>query len=190
MINDFAGGAPFEARKGSHLRVRESVLKQTNPSKSHDGFRDEVVAAARGWIGTPYRHQASLKGAGCDCLGLVRGVWREVLGEEPEAVPAYSPDWAEASGVEALAEAAFRHLNLVEGLRFQAGDVVLFRWKPHLPAKHAGIATGVDTMVHAQDGIAVSEVAMSAWWVRRVAGVYRFPLRLATASQSTSPASG
>ena len=28
------------------------------------------------WIGTPYRHQASLKGVGCDCLGLVRGVWR------------------------------------------------------------------------------------------------------------------
>ena len=161
---------------------------------------EKVVAAARGWIGTPYRHQASLRGVGCDCLGLVRGVWREVLGDEPEAVPAYSPDWAEASGEEALAEAASRHLVLVEGSRFQAGDVVLFRWKPHLPAKHAGIATGVDTMVHAQDGVAVSEVALSAWWVRRVAGVYRFPpsprlrragpLRLATASQSTSPASG
>ena len=38
------------------------------------------VASARGWLGTPYHHQASLKGVGCDCLGLLRGVWREVIG--------------------------------------------------------------------------------------------------------------
>jgi len=37
---------------------------------------DEVVAAARAWLGTPYRHRASVRGAGCDCLGLLRGVWR------------------------------------------------------------------------------------------------------------------
>ena len=64
--------------------------------------RAEIVAAARSWIGTPYRHQASLRGVGCDCLGLLRGVWREVVGDEPEAAPAYSRDWAEASGREAL----------------------------------------------------------------------------------------
>lgn len=45
--------------------------------------RDALVAEARSWIGTSYRHQASVKGVGCDCLGLVRGVWRACLGEEP-----------------------------------------------------------------------------------------------------------
>ena len=49
--------------------------------------REVIVAAARRWIGTPYRHQASLIHVGCDCLGLVRGVWREVIGDEPEAAP-------------------------------------------------------------------------------------------------------
>ncbi|MFL5163197.1 MAG: peptidase P60, partial [Microvirga sp.] len=43
-----------------------------------------ILAEARSWIGTPYRHQASLKGIGCDCLGLLRGVWRGVMGREPE----------------------------------------------------------------------------------------------------------
>ena len=43
-----------------------------------------IVAEARSWIGTPYRHQTSVKGIGCDCLGLVRGVWRACLGREPE----------------------------------------------------------------------------------------------------------
>jgi cell wall-associated NlpC family hydrolase len=28
--------------------------------------RDVIVAQARSWLGTPYRHQASLKGVGCD----------------------------------------------------------------------------------------------------------------------------
>jgi NlpC/P60 family putative phage cell wall peptidase len=39
--------------------------------------RTEVVAAARGWIGTPYRHQARLKGVGVDCIGLVICVARD-----------------------------------------------------------------------------------------------------------------
>jgi NlpC/P60 family putative phage cell wall peptidase len=136
---------------------------------------DRVVAAAREWLGTPYRHQASLKHVGCDCLGLVRGVWRECLGEEPELPPAYSADWAEATGGEALAEAAQRHLITVADRQFVAGDILLFRWKPHLPAKHAGIATGPFSMVHAQDGASVSEVALSPWWLRRLAFVCRFP---------------
>ena len=78
-----------------------------------------LVAAARAWIGTPYVHQASLKGAGCDCLGLLRGVWREVVGPEPEAMPAYSPDWAEATGRETLYETLSRYLPEipVDGIR-------------------------------------------------------------------------
>ncbi|MFS8182119.1 hypothetical protein ACMG4P_11260 [Pseudovibrio denitrificans] len=66
---------------------------------------NEVVALARGWLGTPYHHQASVKGAGCDCLGLVRGIWRELYGSEPQEIPAYSPDWGEVGKRETLLEA-------------------------------------------------------------------------------------
>jgi hypothetical protein len=55
------------------------------------------LAETRDWIGTPYQHQTSLKGVGCDCLGLVRGVWRAVIGAEPERAPPYAPGWAEAA---------------------------------------------------------------------------------------------
>ena len=74
------------------------------------GRAEAIVAEAVSWVGTPYRHQAALKGIGCDCLGLVRGIWRAVYGSEPEATPAYTPDWAEARGAETLATAAERHL--------------------------------------------------------------------------------
>lgn len=137
--------------------------------------RSAIVAEARGWIGTPYRHQGSLKHVGCDCLGLVRGVWRNVLGREPETPPPYAPDWAEAGGRETLADAAFRHLVPVEISECREGDVLLFRWRAHLPAKHAAIVTARDLMVHAHDGAAVTEVALAPWWRRRLAYAFQFP---------------
>ena len=135
----------------------------------------DIVAEARDWIGTPYRHQASLKGVGCDCLGLVRGVWRALYGEEPENVPAYSRDWAEASGRETLAEAGFRHLLPVMPAAIRPGDVLLFRWRAGLVAKHAAILSGEAAMIHAHDGAAVAEVALTPWWRRRLAYAFRFP---------------
>ena len=137
--------------------------------------RGAIVAATRRWIGTPYRHQASLHGVGCDCLGLLRGVWRDLLGEEPEAAPPYPNDWAAMRGREDLLDAARRHLVAAEGCAFGAGDVLVFRWRERLPASHCAIATSATAMVHAHDGAAVAEVAVRPWWERHLAGVFRFP---------------
>lgn len=137
--------------------------------------RSAIIAEARSWIGTPYRHQASLKGVGCDCLGLVRGVWRALHGGEPERMPVYAPDWAEANGEERLAAAARRHLIEIAPADAQPGDVLLFRWRPHLPAKHAAILVSPDRMIHAHDGAAVAEVHCAPFWRRRVAFAFRFP---------------
>ena len=137
--------------------------------------RSLIVAEARRWIGTPYRHQASLIGVGCDCLGLVRGVWRGVCGPEPVAPPPYTPDWAEASGRETLAEAARLHLIEIDPATGEAGDIVLFRWRAGLPAKHCAVLSGADRMIHAHDGAAVAEVALSPWWRRRIAFAFAFP---------------
>jgi NlpC/P60 family putative phage cell wall peptidase len=134
-----------------------------------------IVTEARAWAGTPYRHQASLKGVGCDCLGLVRGVWRALYGDEPEEAPPYASDWAEASGQEALAKASARHLTSVDLANIAPGDVLLFRWRAHLPAKHAAIITASDLMVHAHDGACVAEVTFAPWWRRRLAYAFRFP---------------
>jgi NlpC/P60 family putative phage cell wall peptidase len=134
-----------------------------------------IVAEALTWLGTPYRHQASLKGVGCDCLGLLRGVWRAVEGAEPEKAPAYTPDWAEASGTETLALAAARHMAATATADVRAGDVLLFRWRQNLPAKHAAILVAPDRMIHAQQGAAVTTATLSPWWRRRIAFAFRFP---------------
>jgi NlpC/P60 family putative phage cell wall peptidase len=137
--------------------------------------RATIVAEARSWIGTPYRHQASVKGIGCDCLGLVRGVWRALHGDEPEPLPAYTPDWAEATGRDTLLAAAGRHLITIAPDTARPGDVLLFRWRAGLPAKHAAIVTAPDLMVHAHDGARVAEVVIAPWWRRRIAGAFAFP---------------
>ena len=136
----------------------------------------QVAAEARAWLGTPWCHGASCKGAGTDCLGLLRGVWRGVLGPEPAVVPPYPMDWAEAGGALALARALEHHFRQadVEAI----GDVLLFRLSPRGAAKHLGLQTAcgpVPRFVHACSGHGVVEVALSAPWRRRLVGRFSFP---------------
>lgn len=141
----------------------------------------DIVVAARGWIGTPYRHQASVRGAGCDCLGLVRGVWREVIGREPTIVPPYGRDWSEPQGEERLWEAARAFLRERETDKAtERGDLLLFRMRDRAVAKHMGIAgeTGKSpTFIHAYSGHAVLESPLTEPWARRIVARFVFPAR-------------
>ena len=140
---------------------------------------EAVIAATRAWLGTPYRHQASLRGVGCDCLGLVRGVWRDVVGDEPETAPAYSANWAETNGQETLLAAAGRNFKPIPKSRMEAGDVLVFRMNAGSVAKHCGIlcATGeAPRFIHAYEGQEVVEAALLPFWKSRLAGVFRFPI--------------
>ncbi len=109
----------------------------SSPGQQISEHRTRILTIARTWIGTPFHHRASLRGVGTDCLGLIRGIWRDLHGEEPEPLPDYSPDWAEATGREDMLAAALRHLIPVQTP--QPGDVLLFRLTPTGPTRHAGI---------------------------------------------------
>ena len=137
--------------------------------------RQEIVSAARLWLGTPYHHQASVRGVGTDCLGLVRGVWRDLFGTDAERPPAYSRDWAEATGHETLLGAATRHLTPVHPAAAQPGDVLVFRLRTGLVAKHTGLMATPSTFIHAMEGAPACEVPLTSWWRRRIAGAFSFP---------------
>lgn len=137
--------------------------------------RDDVLAEARSWIGTPYQHQASVKGAGADCLGLLRGVWRAVMGEEPERTPPYTPDWTETGGGDVLMQAARRHLREIAPGAARAGDVLLFRMAMGAPAKHVAVVSAPGRIIHAYWGQMVCETRLVPWWTRRIAGAFEFP---------------
>lgn len=136
-----------------------------------------AVTAARGWIGTPYLHQCSTRGAGSDCLGLLRGIWRDHYGAEPEAVPAYTADWSEPSGREDLMAAASRWLCPKALADDAPGDVLLFRMRSGAVAKHLGLAGRVGpeaSFIHAYTGHGVVETALTDPWRRRIVARFSF----------------
>jgi NlpC/P60 family putative phage cell wall peptidase len=134
---------------------------------------ERVVEAARAWLGTPYRHQAATLGAGCDCLGLVRGVWRTLYGTEPATLPAYSADWRDGRHSGELLELAEHWLVPAEGL--EAGRVVLFRLGPTPLPRHCGILVSGTRFIHAQERLGVVEANLTDGWKVRVARVFGFP---------------
>lgn len=139
-------------------------------------MRAEIVAAARGWVGTPYRHRAALRGVGCDCLGLLAGVWAEVTGTPPPALPNYRADWRDgshASELQALADAWLVPGPMADPL--VPGAVLLFRMGASALPRHCGIMVSDGRFVHAQERLGVVEGALGEGWRKRVAGVWGFP---------------
>lgn len=137
----------------------------------------EILRIARTWLGTPYLHQASLRGAGSDCLGLIRGIWRELYGDEPEDTPAYSPDWGEYDGAELLFHGARRHLLPDDGVE-RVGQVLLFRMRRDAVAKHLGVVSAIGAVpkfIHAYDRHGTVETSLSTAWRQRIAARFRFP---------------
>ncbi len=137
-------------------------------------IQEKALAEARKWLGTPYQHQASLCHIGCDCLGLVRGIWRSLYGSEPFAVPTYSVHWAEVGKDETLLLAAQEYLTRLPVEDAKPGDVLLFRFSAHHIAKHCAILSASQRIIHAYSGYCVSETSLTSWWQRRIAAAFRF----------------
>ncbi|MDQ2067691.1 NlpC/P60 family protein [Xinfangfangia sp. CPCC 101601] len=140
---------------------------------------ERAVQEARLWLGTPYVHQASCRGAGADCLGLLRGIWRGLYGLEPESVPAYTQDWAEPGGEEVLLWAGQRLLQQKTLGDAQRGDVILFRMRQGRIAKHLGLQTETGPQpqfIHAYSGHGVIENPLTEPWRRRIAARFAFPI--------------
>lgn len=137
-----------------------------------------VLNIAEKWLGTPYRHQASLFQTGCDCLGLIRGIWRELYGAEPEPVQPYSAEWNELDKDEYLLTALRRHFYEkpeIEINCLKPGDLIVFRWKEGLAAKHLGIMGRERRFIHAYEGSGVVSSALVPQWQKKIAAIFTFP---------------
>jgi NlpC/P60 family putative phage cell wall peptidase len=177
--------------RGNRLSYFRLLVDDFTISRFHDFTisplhmpRPDIVHLARAWLGTPYHHQASCRGAGTDCIGLIRGVYRELYGREAQALPAYTRDWAEASGQETLLAAARRHLTeiapseatLVDMSQDEIGLAYIWRCGPanrdighpsYLETTHAFQGTGLRPLspAHVRGLRSAGDLAIS--WVRR-----------------------
>ncbi len=90
-------------------------------------LRAAVLAEARTWIGTPFHHEARVKGAGVDCLMLLAEVYERAGVIEHVDVPHYPPDWFLHQSWERYLEGVMQRAREIDGPPRPA-DVALFKW--------------------------------------------------------------
>lgn len=130
-----------------------------------------TVAAARRWIGTPYQQGGRARGRGCDCLGLIVGLWAELRADPPPLVPPYGADWPLSRPPEPLWAALAAYLPASAGHELAAGQVILLRMRAGAVAGHLGLVTSGaphPAFVHAYARHGVVESPLPDPWQRRI----------------------
>lgn len=147
----------------------------------------EIVTEARSWIGTPFHHQGRVKGAGCDCIGMVLGTLHNAGARSrvPDGSGNVMPftdfdrtDYSPDPNSERLKHTLDQHLIRVPLDSISAGDVLLFKII-QLP-QHVGIVgdhpSGGLSLIHAYSPAGkVVEEMLAKGWLSRVVAAYRVP---------------
>lgn len=107
-------------------------------------MRDDLVAEARTWLGTPYHHHARVKGAGVDCAQILIAVFAECGVIEAFDPGHYATDWHLHRSEEKYIEWMDRYGVRVK--RPEPGDVGL--WKFGRTYSHGGIVVP-EGVIHA-----------------------------------------
>ncbi len=133
---------------------------------------DQVIAAARECLGTPFRHQGRLPGVGLDCAGL--GII---------AAKAAGIDVKDFAGYprlpfDGMLKKMFDeqpHLTRISHSDSAPGDVLLMRISS--APQHVAILSYDGYMIHAYQNVGkVVEQRIDADWRNKIIAVYRFVL--------------
>lgn len=140
--------------------------------------RECLVIEARQWVGTPFKHQASLKGIGCDCIGLIAGVAREMGFKDAER---FKNDvrfrgYARTPEPTMLQTAVSEYLEPVDRDTAEPGDIMLFRFKDEPQHFAMLVERGFDRyMVHSyMQARGVVENRIDDKWRGRMVGAYKY----------------
>lgn len=130
---------------------------------------DQVIAAARECIGTPFLHQARVPGRGMDCAGLIIHVAKS-LGFDYQDVIGY-PRRPYRDLLRKTLDSQ-QCLDQVDHDDMSAGDVLLMRIR--YEPQHLGVFTG-ENLIHSYSTVGrVVEHSLTAGWRKRITQVYRF----------------
>lgn len=139
--------------------------------------RESIIAEARTWIGTPWRHQASLKGIGADCIGLLAGVANNVgITEAAEFLASHEcRAYGRHPDAEKLLEGCDRWLDMIKVV--DAGPADVFVMKFEIDPQHFALISEEDPpyMIHAYaQARKTVENRIDHVWRSRIVRAYRF----------------
>lgn len=132
--------------------------------------REAIVQEARTWLNTPFHHQGRVKGAGCDCAGLVVGVAKNLKYQVNDVTNyAHTPD----SYV--FQQTVETHLDKINMSEVKKGDILTFSFltEPH----HIAIVTDIEPLyiIHSYSRARkVVEHILDSNWKEMCRGAYRF----------------
>ncbi len=116
-----------------------------------DPRRAFILSEAISWIGTPFHHEARVKGAGVDCAMLLAEVYERAGLIGRIEIPHYPPDWHLHRDAERFLERIVAHAREIAGPPNGpdplAGDVALFRYGRCF--SHGAIVSAWPRVVHA-----------------------------------------
>lgn len=133
--------------------------------------RAEIVAEARTWIGTPFHHQAVLKGVGVDCRGLLLGIARAF------DIPAQDVSgYGREPNLTQMAAALRSQMHEIPVALAEAGDVIWMAFDKD--PMHLGILTDIGTIIHATTSVQPPRVVEHGFrppWSARARCAFMFP---------------
>ena len=107
--------------------------------------RKRILAEAESWLGTPFHHEARVKGVGVDCGNFVYAVYNAVFPGFPPLPKNYPEDWSlHESTPEYFLDYLKPHATEISNPK--PGDLIL--WQFGRKFGHATIYTGGNEVIH------------------------------------------
>lgn len=133
--------------------------------------RQAIVREAMEWIGTPFHHQAQLKGVGVDCANLLIGVYSRVGLVDAFRPDPYPQDWHLHNDEPRFINNLLQYADQVDAPL--PGDIAMFKYGRH--AAHGAIVSEWPRVIHAwrDVGEVIETEADRGPLAERLSGFYR-----------------
>jgi len=139
--------------------------------------REDAVAEARAWLGTPFQHQGCLKGVACDCIGLVKGVGLALglVDYDPASPEAQSfASYSLMPDSKRMRQGLAMWLVSIPVAEVLPADILFMAWTRE--PQHVALRTD-HGIIHSYSSVGkVVEHAFDESWQRRVVAAYRYPV--------------
>jgi cell wall-associated NlpC family hydrolase len=140
-------------------------------------FRIQLCNIAKQWIGVKYEHCGTTRN-GCDCTGLLIGIFKELGYFKDYVLRKYPKDWnLHAKADDYITEEIIKIADEIKQIKSEPGDIVTFYFGKCIAHIGIIIENGLFVHCHMGSGKCIVSRLKSSQWTKRIAGFYRIDLK-------------